>query len=81
MNVAAADTIEELLSKVPHWISVEERLPEVGIDVLVTDGSDVCISHQVRYVSPTERFTFWSRDDLDLTHWMPLPSAPKEGTE
>ena len=81
----AADAIEELLDELttirkqfPRWISVEERLPEVGVDVLVTDGSNVCISRQVRYVSPTERFTFWSRDDLDLTHWMPLPEPPKE---
>ena len=80
----AADAIEELLDELttirkqfPRWISVEERLPEVVVDVLVTDGSNVCISRQVRYVSPTERFTFWSRDDLDLTHWMPLPEPPK----
>ena len=80
-NKLLCDEISRMKENVPHWISVEERLPEVGIDVLVTDGSDVCISHQVRYVSPTERFTFWSRDDLDLTHWMPLPEAPKEVTD
>jgi hypothetical protein len=34
----AADAIEELLGEVPHWISVEERLPEFHMN----DSGCVC---------------------------------------
>lgn len=61
-----------------EWISVNERLPEYGERVLVTEGhatfeASLSISHK------------WVRCDMalgwleDVTHWMPLPEPPKEG--
>ena len=62
--------------KVPHWISVEERLPEYGERVLVSNGGFVCES----FLSQSGK---WQRGGVDMffmtpTHWMPLPKAPKE---
>ena len=64
------------------WISVEERLPEVGQPVLLYAGEgDLARAY---------RFGFWcgnafeyaqlGPDDIDagFTHWMPLPDAPGE---
>lgn len=35
-NLEAADMLEDLARRAPRWISVEERLPESGVHVLVT---------------------------------------------
>ena len=68
--------------KVDQWISVEDRLPEKPehagqvITLLITDGN----------VVTTTRFTYtgvWESYG-HLTHWQPLPEAPKinkEGTQ
>lgn len=71
-----ADSIEELLAAVPKWVSVEERLPEQGERVLVSNGGFICES----YLSQSGK---WQRGGVDMffmtpTHWMPLPKPPKE---
>lgn len=64
----------------PHWISVEDELPQIGKDVLVLrkDGS-IHEAHQCN----EEIAMWWSVDGYPLknniTHWMPLPQAPKKG--
>lgn len=92
---AAADAIEELQAqlmysndaakaiaeKVPKWIPVTERLPEEYVNVL-------CYCSRNKQYGCGE----WSKEDngtiywSDLngmipTHWMPLPTPPKEETE
>ena len=60
------------------WISIDERLPEEDGRVVVFTGKKVAIE-----VYEDERF-YWNNDydewaeDNEVTHWMPLPSAPKE---
>ena len=87
IGLDAADLIERLtaenaalLEKVPQWISVEERRPEPGKRVLATDG--VFVGEAIYALDGR-----WSgygggilRDCLGsvITHWMPLPPAPKE---
>ena len=84
----AAEAIERLTAenaalreKVPQWISVEERRPELGKRVLATDG--VFVGEAI-----FARDRRWSgygggilRDCIGsvVTHWMPLPEAPEEG--
>jgi hypothetical protein len=76
----AADAIEELLAAVPHWISVEERLPEKDEMVIVyyswtgqsgTEYKEVSLAtlDEMRYCGNK------------LLGWMPLPEPPKEETE
>ena len=72
----------------PKWISVEERLPDDNVDVLVYIASkkenvDSVIAitqytHSMHgyniegWCSPWQ-YCFWDRE---VTHWMPLPSMP-----
>ena len=78
----AADAIEELLAAVPKWISVEERLPEIGKIVLVSDGDDIDAACRYKaFTIPDEVETFFWDSVIEVTHWMPLPDAPKEDAE
>lgn len=72
----------------PSWISVDERLPEYDVDVLVyavgnNENSCVVMTSYTHHMygyniegwrSPWQYF-FYERK---ITHWMPLPEAPKE---
>lgn len=65
-----------------EWISVEERLPE--------ENGYYLVYTKYGYIE-VERYKTWDDDDLDggywwefegcVTHWMPLPEAPKGGAE
>lgn len=67
-------------TKMIGWISVKDRLPEVGVSVLALD----------RYGNIHNRYMYrcgdggaeWTAEHLvsrkDITHWMPLPEPPKE---
>jgi len=62
------------------WISVDERLPDSGTDVLACGLRQEimigCVLHDSKgYYAENEN------DELDyVTHWMPLPDPPKEAT-
>ena len=82
----ALDLIERLTAenaalreKVPQWVSAEERRPEPGKRVLATDG--VFVGEAYRTSADTWRRYdgIAMRDCLGsiVTHWIPLPSAPK----
>ena len=71
-----------------EWISVKDRLPEIGVEVLICD---VSCSNGYRDIWSLERDEVY--DDIgwndkngdwyyldDVTHWMPLPKPPKEET-
>ena len=59
-----------------EWISVEDALPEVGEDVLLYSKEDdkIDIGH---YSNMFCRFFLRKFEDGNVTHWMPLPDAPK----
>ena len=66
--------------KAPRWISVKDRMPDVGDIVLFTGMS----SFGTRFITQRGWFdgTFWKRDtgetvysSTPVTHWMPLPGA------
>ena len=76
------DEVDELESKIPRWISVEERLPEHEDDVLlyVEDyGSWITLGRKSGdgwYVN--EAAEGGGPKPLDrFTHWMPLPEPPE----
>ena len=61
------------------WISVEERLPEVESSYLTyTDKGSIIIDSFCIY--PEHGTKFWVGGNGRVTHWMPLPEAPKEDT-
>ena len=73
-NKLLCDEISRMKEKVPHWISVEDALPEIGKSVLLFNGA-VHIGWRV----DGKRFRFLSDRYPDHpTHWMPLPRAPEE---
>ena len=79
---------QQLEAQVPKWISVEERLPEDDVDVLVyavgnNEISCVAMTSYTHHMhgyniegwrSPWQYF-FYERK---ITHWMPLPEPPEE---
>ena len=64
---------------VQEWISVTERLPEKGEEVLVFNTRENWIGFA--WLRPDETWTALGFDfpfDLgEVTHWMPLPQPPK----
>lgn len=62
------------------WISVTERLPNEWEDVLVYSSCDFCCVAVWLGIKEKnwwrERFTHIKFDTV--THWMPLPEAPKQ---
>ena len=73
--------------KQSEWISVEERLPETNMHVLLY----VFFHNQWQIVKGwlsycDKKFHIVNSDypsltDIPVTHWMPLPEAPKGGAE
>lgn len=77
-----------------EWISIEERLPEQSGEILCyADGQifnayyddaiddDFQIGRWNQYFNPDTlgwEGDYWEAYDA-VTHWMPLPEAPKEG--
>ena len=62
---------------VQKWIAVSERLPEEDGEVLVYTEGEYEIS---LWDGEAKVFRFWDGwwcGDLNVTHWMPLPEAPK----
>lgn len=75
---AQAAEIEKLKALVPRWIPVEERLPEIGLRVIVLDR---CGNARVRTMSKLagEKEPSFRPDGMlpkrHVTHWMPLPGV------
>lgn len=70
-----------------RWISVTERLPEVDATVLAVTMAfpkDIRIAQMASQDGVMWRFCDMDDDDVDsfgITHWMPLPAPPADGTE
>lgn len=67
------------------WISVEDRWPEIGQEVLVIGALERMTPTRELVVSQFKGFDgdepYWTHIGFDraphvVTHWMPLPSAP-----
>ena len=71
---------DALLEKVPQWISVEERLPIDRLKKYLVAFRDAGgpIVDMARYF-PSDGWTCdnWDVPQKLITHWMPLPEAPK----
>lgn len=70
---------EPSIETVQEWISVKDRLPELGERVICTDGDAVFEQYRVENSCV---YGMWDRCGLkspmqEVTHWMPLPEPPK----
>lgn len=62
----------------PHWISVEDEMPEDNVEVLTINKFNFPV---VCYRFRGYWFSRHGNEYVGITHWMPLPEAPKEGGE
>ena len=76
---AVADYLLDSGVTVQEWISVRDRLPEKGEEVLVFDTRENWTGFA--WLRPDETWTALGFDfpfDLgEVTHWMPIPQPPK----
>ena len=77
----ALDLIERLLAEnaalreTQRWISVTEKTPEYDMPQLVLNADGDALIANYAY---GEWFDTWGQD-VEVTHWMPLPEVPEEG--
>ena len=66
-----------------QWIKCSERMPEEGEDVIIYD--DLRQVHEGYYIQCGD-YVSWEissydpsyYDEVNVTHWMPLPEPPAE---
>lgn len=81
VSTDAADLIERLtaenaaLREKQRWISVIEKTPEYDMPQLALNADGDALIANYAY---GEWFDTWGQD-VEVTHWMPLPEATEEG--
>lgn len=79
LSTDAADLIERLtaenaaLREKKRWISVTEKTPEYDMPQLALNADGEALIANYAY---GEWFDTWGQD-VEVTHWMPLPEAPE----
>ena len=76
--------IGELEAAQPHWVSVDERLPDDTRDVLAVrrygnnlEKQEVIVAHLSVIMDMKRGFDKWW-NATNITHWMPFPEPPQE---
>jgi len=59
-----------------EWIKVEDRLPEIGVNVFIYESDGMMEIGEYNVDSWIESRECILRDDV--THWMPLPEPPTD---
>ena len=70
----------ELKARVPQWISVDDRLPEPFVSVLVhMPGEEPCPTVREGFISNDGiwQSAMFRREPGEVTHWKPMPQPPK----
>lgn len=79
--VEAMDMAIAALREQPQWISVEERLPEPFVSVLVYMPEEKPLPPVHEGFLAREGMwyaNYFDREPMEITHWMPLPEPPEE---
>lgn len=58
---------------VQEWVSVEDRLPEENTTVIVATDDGVVFQCLYSY----DGWDLWDDNDVNITHWQPMPQPPK----
>lgn len=62
-----------------RWRKCSDKLPEDGDEVLATDGDGIWLCYKTTMSDGSPWFQPDGLPHIEgVTHWMPLPSAPKE---
>ena len=62
-----------------RWRKCSEELPEDGAEVLATDGDGIWLCYKTTMSDGSPWFQPDGLPHIEgITHWMPLPSDPKE---
>ena len=62
-----------------RWRKCSEELPDDGAEVLATDGDGIWLCYKTTMSDGSPWFQPDGLPHIEgVTHWMPLPSAPKE---
>lgn len=72
---AEATAERDALREKKRWISVTEKTPEYDMQQLALNADGDALIANYAY---GEWFDTWGQD-VEVTHWMPLPEAPEEG--
>ena len=70
----------ELRARVPEWISVDDRLPEPYVSVLVNmPGEKPFRTVREGFISNDGiwQSAMFRREPGEVTHWKPMPQPPK----
>lgn len=72
----AVEALEFQMHTAQEWISVKDRLPEVGMRVIVCrDEGKV---EQGIFLGASGFWKVFGANTKKVTHWQPLPEPPKE---
>jgi len=74
---AAKDHAVDVNKMMPQWISVKDRLPDSTPIVLAMCIDGYELAYYGNYGKGQWTNTLGT-EHLNITHWMPLPAAPKE---
>lgn len=62
-----------------RWRKCSDELPDDGAEVLATDGDGIWLCYKTTMSDGSPWFQPDGLPHIEgITHWMPLPSAPKE---
>lgn len=79
-NLELLKTVQHAIERVPKWISVGEKRPPLGEVLICTVGNWVGVArHHGDSMFETGSGLRLTVDGvLRVSHWMPMPEAPKE---
>ncbi|HBZ0629669.1 TPA: DUF551 domain-containing protein [Klebsiella pneumoniae] len=70
-DTPALNSVQSVVTVPGKWIPVSERMPENDVSVLTFDGMYKRVHHAMY-----GHWQCWEPEKI--THWMPLPAAPRE---
>ena len=78
MKIIAPNVLE---AEQPKWISIKDKLPEAGVEVLTRDAYGNLRNRSLYVFNNATRVVVFWPDGLvpgkHITHWMPLPEPPE----